>query len=65
MVEPQVRIRNLNPFPASLPRYQKLATVSVVDPLDVREQMGLLLKEVGPGVVEMGVQQMSTTEAEE
>ena len=53
-----VRVRNVNPYPVSLYRMQKLATVSVVDALSVREGADVSLMEVTPGVVEVGVVQV-------
>lgn len=52
-----VKVRNVNPYPITLYKLQKLATVSVVDPLSVREGTDVSLTEVSPGVVEVGVVQ--------
>ncbi|MGH0128030.1 UNVERIFIED_CONTAM: hypothetical protein FKN15_077324 [Acipenser sinensis] len=48
-----VRVRNLYPFPVYLYRHQRLATVTVVYPLDVQDEKDFTLIEVGPGVVEV------------
>ncbi|KAL7862813.1 hypothetical protein SRHO_G00117970 [Serrasalmus rhombeus] len=52
-----VRVRNLNPYPVSMYRHQKLARVSMIDPQQVREQEDVVLTEVGSGVVEVGIVQ--------
>lgn len=55
-----VRVRNLNPFPVSLNRYQRIANISC-EPWKVWESEDIVLTEVSPGVVEVGVQQVSFT----
>lgn len=54
-----VRVRNLNSHSVSLNRFQKLAIVSVIDPRDVKGERDLVLTEVSPGVVEVGITQVS------
>lgn len=53
-----VWVRNLAPYPIWLKRYQSIATFSAC-PSDIREMEDLVLKEVSPGVVEVGVGQVS------
>ncbi|KAL7862811.1 hypothetical protein SRHO_G00117950 [Serrasalmus rhombeus] len=55
-----VRVRNLNPYPVSMYRHQKLARVSMIDPQQVREQEDVVLTEVGSGVVEVGIVQVGS-----
>lgn len=56
--EVPLRVCNVNPYPVCLYRLQKLATVSVVDPLSVREGFDVSLMEVSPGVVGVGAVQV-------
>ncbi|XP_070819607.1 uncharacterized protein [Chaetodon trifascialis] len=48
-----LRVRNIHPYAIDLSRFQRLATVSAIDPGNVREGKKLSLIEVSPGVVEV------------
>ncbi|RVE56965.1 hypothetical protein OJAV_G00211450, partial [Oryzias javanicus] len=50
-----MRVRNLNPFPVVMSRFQKLANVCSVNPEDIRGCKEVSLCEVSPGVVEVAV----------
>lgn len=48
-----IRLRNINPFPAVLHRFQKVANVCSVLPEQVRADREVSLTEVSPGVLEV------------
>uniref|UniRef100_A0AAV2K0D1 Uncharacterized protein n=1 Tax=Knipowitschia caucasica TaxID=637954 RepID=A0AAV2K0D1_KNICA len=50
-----VRVRNVHPYALTLSRFQRLATVSAVDPDAVRDGKELSILNVGPGVVEVNL----------
>lgn len=53
-----VKVRNLNPFPVTLQRYQPIATFST-EAVQVREPEELTFEETSPGVMEVGVRKVS------
>lgn len=53
-----VRVRNLQPYPVCLYRFQKLAQVTGVEDSEVRGGFGLHFTEISPGVVEVGMVQL-------
>uniref|UniRef100_A0AAV2MFS4 Uncharacterized protein n=1 Tax=Knipowitschia caucasica TaxID=637954 RepID=A0AAV2MFS4_KNICA len=50
-----VGVRNVHPYALTLSRFQRLATVSAVDPDAVRDGKELSILNVGPGVVEVNL----------
>ncbi|CAL9703600.1 unnamed protein product [Knipowitschia caucasica] len=48
-----VRLRNVHPYAVQLSRFQRLATVTAIDPDSIRDGKELSLVEVDPGVVEV------------
>ncbi|KAK7925039.1 hypothetical protein WMY93_007349 [Mugilogobius chulae] len=50
-----VRVRNVRPYALTLSRFQRLATVSAINPDSVRNGKELSMAEVGPGVIEVGL----------
>uniref|UniRef100_A0AAV2L847 Uncharacterized protein n=1 Tax=Knipowitschia caucasica TaxID=637954 RepID=A0AAV2L847_KNICA len=50
-----VRVRNVHPYALTLSRFQRLATVSAVNPDAVRDGKELSILNVGPGVVEVNL----------
>uniref|UniRef100_A0AAV2IZ80 Reverse transcriptase n=1 Tax=Knipowitschia caucasica TaxID=637954 RepID=A0AAV2IZ80_KNICA len=48
-----VRLRNIHPYAVQLSRFQRLATVTAIDPDSIRDGKELSLVEVDPGVVEV------------
>lgn len=49
-----IRVRNINPFPTVLHRFQKVANVCSVPPEQVMSDREVSLIEVRPGVLEVG-----------
>ena len=55
-----LRVYNLNSFPVTLQKYQRLATVTSISPEDVRSDNHLTLEEVSPGIMEVRIGHVST-----
>lgn len=49
-----IRVRNINAFPMTLNQFQRVANVSSVSPEYIRENRGVSLTDVSPGIVEVG-----------
>ncbi|CAI5671927.1 unnamed protein product [Oreochromis niloticus] len=53
-----IKVRNLNPFPITLRRYEALATFSTEN-VDIQEPFEVTFEQTRPGIVEVGVYQVS------
>lgn len=53
-----IKVRNLNPFPVTLPRYQPVTAFSTEN-VHIHGPQELTLEQTSPGVVEVGVHQVS------
>ncbi|CAI5693980.1 unnamed protein product [Oreochromis niloticus] len=54
-----IKVRNLNPFPITLRRYEALATFSTEN-VDIQEPFEVTFEQTRPGIVEVGVHQVSS-----
>lgn len=54
-----IKVRNLNPFPITLRRYEALATFSTEN-VDIQEPFEVTFEQTRPGIVEVGVSQVSS-----